>query len=126
MDTRQTVETMYRALASNDISGFLGTLASDVVIIEPAFLPYGGTYTSRDVFVRSVAPQLGSALEMSTLTLDSLFVEGDRAMSIFRVQVAATGEQMVIAEELVVHEGKVVEMRVFVHDAPSLVYTPPS
>jgi len=126
MDTRQTVEAMYRALATDDIPGFLDKLARDVVISEPAFLPYGGTYSGRDVFVRSVGPQVTRVLKMSTLVVNRLLVEDDCAISILRVEIAATGQQMEIAEELVVRDGKVVEVRVFVNDAPSLICAPAS
>jgi ketosteroid isomerase-like protein len=126
MDTRQTVEAMYHALATNDMPGFLDKLASDVVISEPAFLPYGGTYTGRDVFVRSVGPQVSGLLKMPTLVVDRLLIEGDCAIAIVRVEVAATGEQIEVAEELVVRDGKVVGVRVFVHDAASLIGDPSS
>lgn len=124
MNTRQTVEAMYRALATNDMPGFLDKLASDVVISEPAFLSYGGTYTGRDDFVRSVGRRINGLLKMSTLVVDRLLVDRDCAIAIVRVEVAATGQHFEAAEELVVRDGKVVEIRVFVHDAASLIGTP--
>jgi ketosteroid isomerase-like protein len=126
MGTREIVEAMYRALAADDIPGFLDKLASDVAISEPAFLPYGGSYTGRDDFVRSVGPQVSSVLKMSSLVVDRLLVEDDCAIAIVRIEVEATGQQMEVAEELVVRDGKVVQVRVFVHDAPSLVCAPSS
>lgn len=48
------VRGLYAALAGGDIPGLLARLDPDVIVDEPAQLPYGGVHRGREVFVRSV------------------------------------------------------------------------
>ncbi|MFE3167544.1 nuclear transport factor 2 family protein [Streptomyces sp. NPDC059224] len=59
--TRTATETatdvvggLYEALGRGDVAGVLARLAPEVVVDEPAPLPYGGVHQGREVFVRSV------------------------------------------------------------------------
>ncbi|CAK7281837.1 nuclear transport factor 2 family protein [Streptomyces misionensis] len=50
----QVVRGLYDALGKGDVPGVLAKLAPDVIIDEPAQLPYGGVHQGREVFVQSV------------------------------------------------------------------------
>jgi len=113
--TRETVETMYRALATGDWAGFTQALSDEIVIEEPQFLPYGGTYVGR-AGLRTLAPRIGAALDMSTLRIEHMLVEADRAFTVLRVQMTTGGGWLRAAEETVVRDGKVTEWRIYLLD----------
>lgn len=46
--------SLYEALATGDVPGVLARLDPDVVVDEPAELPYGGVHRGRDVFLQSI------------------------------------------------------------------------
>ncbi|MEU1623327.1 nuclear transport factor 2 family protein [Streptomyces sp. NPDC005722] len=48
------VRGLYDALGRGDVAGVLARLAPDVVVDEPAQLPYGGVHRGREAFARSV------------------------------------------------------------------------
>ncbi|MFJ5219714.1 nuclear transport factor 2 family protein [Streptomyces sp. NPDC088354] len=48
------VRALYDALAKGDVPGVLALLAPEVIVDEPAQLPYGGVHQGREAFVRSV------------------------------------------------------------------------
>ncbi|MFE2072683.1 MULTISPECIES: nuclear transport factor 2 family protein [Streptomyces] len=50
----QVVRGLYDALGKGDVPGVLAKLAPDVIIDEPAQLPYGGVHQGREVFVQSI------------------------------------------------------------------------
>ncbi|MET9170423.1 nuclear transport factor 2 family protein [Streptomyces misionensis] len=50
----QVVRGLYDALGKGDVPGVLAKLAPDVIIDEPARLPYGGVHQGREVFVQSI------------------------------------------------------------------------
>ncbi|GAA1631687.1 nuclear transport factor 2 family protein [Actinoplanes couchii] len=48
------VRALYDALGRGDVPGLLARLDPDVIVDEPARLPYGGVHRGRDVFVQSI------------------------------------------------------------------------
>lgn len=48
------VRGLYDALAKGDVPGLLGRLDPEVIVDEPAQLPYGGVHRGREVFVQSI------------------------------------------------------------------------
>ncbi|MFX4294039.1 nuclear transport factor 2 family protein [Streptomyces bohaiensis] len=50
----QVVRGLYDALVTGDVPGVLAKLAPDVIVDEPAQLPYGGVHQGREVFVQSI------------------------------------------------------------------------
>lgn len=125
MGTREIVEAMYEALSVGDWKGFTGMLGDEVVLSEPPFLPYGGIYRGASGLKR-IAPQIGAALDMATLRIQRVVVEGDHAFAVLSVEVVTSGERLVVAEEVTVQDNKVTEWTVYVHDAATLLSRTPS
>jgi ketosteroid isomerase-like protein len=44
MSAVETIQAMYDAARAGDFDGFFAHLGDDIVLEEPDFLPYGGTY----------------------------------------------------------------------------------
>ncbi len=120
---RAVVENMYAAGINGDLPGLLSAMADDVVIHEPAFLPYGGTYVGRDAFVGMYA-KLAKVLDVSRIRLDYLVADGDRVIGVLRIPDLTTGEDIVFAEQSTLRDGKVVDFQIFFHDAQSLIGLP--
>lgn len=120
--SRELVERFYAAAASGDTETFLGSVADDIVVHEPAFLPYGGVYRGRDGFVA----MLGEAAKMAdvgSLVVDHIVAEGQRAFAVLRLRLLDGGE-IHVAEESVIRDGLIAELRIFVHDAGTVVPQP--
>lgn len=54
MSAGDVVRALYESLLKGDVPGFLARLDPDVIVNEPAELPYGGVHLGRDAFVQSV------------------------------------------------------------------------
>jgi uncharacterized protein len=106
MDTRDVVQAFYDAAASGDLQTFLGLLADDAVI-------RGG--------MRTMFGQASAVLDVPTLKVRHMVVEGDRAFTVLSVDRNGGGGTMLIAEEAVIRDGKVAELRIYVHDAAGVV-----
>ena len=119
MRTRDVVARMYDAAAGGDLDGFFGAMSDDVVVREPRFLSYGGTYSGKDELVALVS-KLAAEFDLSTLKAEYIVADGDRAFAVLRIGLAGSDESLVVAEESRVRDGKVTELRVFVHDGGRL------
>lgn len=120
MGTRETVEAFYRSASNGDVSAFFGALADDVVVTEPSFLPYGGTWKGHDG-MRAMLEPAGGILNIVTLQVQHIVVDGERAFATLSVGRVGTDETLVIAEEAVVSNDKITELTVYVHEFGSLV-----
>jgi uncharacterized protein len=125
--TRETVEAnralmthMYVAAAKGDFAGVLACLADDVVVNEPALLPYGGTYHGTTDFM-NVIPKIAELLDLANLRVDRLIADSDRVIGVIRRADRATGQDVLLAEESRIRDGKVVEINVFYNEARSLL-----
>jgi uncharacterized protein len=58
------VRDLYAALSKGDVPALLERLDPDVIVDEPAALPYGGVHRGRDVFVQSI---LGAMMGYATV-----------------------------------------------------------
>lgn len=120
MGTREIVESLYDAAVKGDMEGFLAQLSDDLVLTEPGFLPYGGVYKGKDGMQAMLGPA-SAILNIPTLRVHYIVVEGDRAIAKLSINRIGTDETMVIAEESLVRDGKIAEITIYVHDAGSLV-----
>ncbi|MFF4896170.1 nuclear transport factor 2 family protein [Streptomyces sp. NPDC001068] len=60
------VRGLYEALAKGDVEGVVARLAPEVVVDEPAQLPYGGVHHGREAFVGSV---LGAMMRRAAVAI---------------------------------------------------------
>jgi hypothetical protein len=122
-ENRRLMQALYDAVSAGDLDGVLNRLADDVVIREPAFLPYGGEYRGKELFGELVG-KIAKTYDMTQIRADYLVADGERVIGLLRMPDLATGEDVLVAEESVIRDGKVVQMTVFVHDAQSLISAP--
>lgn len=102
------------------VSGLFGEAAlagmhDDVVLEEPDFLPYGGTHHGVEGF-RDVMVGASQILDLSRTTLDGVLADGEHAVRFLRVTLRDTDEEVAVAEEIRLREGKVASVRVFWFD----------
>ncbi|MBM2620923.1 nuclear transport factor 2 family protein [Actinoplanes sp. LDG1-06] len=95
MNTTEVLRSLYEALSKGDVAGVLARLDPDVVVDEPAELPYGGVNRGRDVFLQSV---LGVMMSHAAVALAGFTVYdgGDgKAIGVLEgtLTAHATGEQ---------------------------------
>jgi ketosteroid isomerase-like protein len=119
-DSRRFVQAMYDAGSRGDVEGLLSHLAQDVVVREPAFLPYGADYHGHQEFL-SLFTKIGKVLDITKIQIDYLVADDDKVIGIIRIPDITTGQTILLAEESILRDGKIVEMRIFFHDAQSLI-----
>ena len=120
---RAIVEAMFAAANSGDIDGVFALLSEDVTIIEPLFMPFGKTYHGKDEFL-GLAQVLPNYLDVSSITVHYTIADGDRVAACVGITDVATGEPTRFIEQFTIKDGKIVENRVFYHDAGSLIGMP--
>jgi hypothetical protein len=87
----------------------------DLVMIEPATLPFGGTYRGLQDFKRFY-PEVRRYYDFETWQVLGVYGDGDTVFATTRVGVAGTSTVMYIAEQFTFSGTKIVEVRVHVCD----------
>ncbi|MGW0832686.1 nuclear transport factor 2 family protein [Streptomyces prunicolor] len=121
--SRAVVEAMFEAGKKGDVERVVSYLSDDVQIIEPLFLPFGKTYHGKDGFF-DLAQILPNYLDLSAITVHYTIADGDRVAACVGIPDVATGELTRFIEQFTVKDGKIVENRLFYHDAAGLVAKP--
>lgn len=118
--SRALMTHMYDSAAKGDFAAVLACLADDLVVHEPPFLPYGGDHQGVDAFANGVIPAVMQHLDVSRLVVDRMVAENDRVIGIIRMPAHATGGDILLAEESLIRDGKVVEIWVYYHETQGL------
>lgn len=119
--SKQVVLDMYAAGMSGDVEGMLKQMAEDAFVLhEPTFLPYGGSYRGRAGMIEAFT-KIGARLDVTAIEIDYVVAEGERVFVVMRTTDLGSGEQVLLAEENLVRDGLIHEMRVYFHEARSLV-----
>ena len=117
---RTIIERLYSSMTERyDFEEFLSYLSDDLIVHEPLCLPYGGDYYGKDALLNLV-PSIAEIINLSTLRLDYVVADGDRVMAVIRAAGFESGTNLHLIEESRILDGKVVEMRVYCFDHPSL------
>ncbi|RSM53322.1 nuclear transport factor 2 family protein [Actinoplanes sp. ATCC 53533] len=120
---RAIVLGMFAAANNGDIDGVFSFLSDDITIIEPPFMPFGKTYHGKDEFF-ALAPVLRNYMDVSSITVHYTIADGDRVAACVGIADVATGELTRFIEQFTIKNGKIVENRVFYHDAGTLIDQP--
>jgi hypothetical protein len=99
------------------LEDFPGRFEPDLVMYEPAVLPFGGTYRGLQQF-QKFYPEVRRYYDFATWKLLGVYGDGDTVFATTRVDVAGTARVMYIAEQFTFHGDKIAEVRVHVCDAP--------
>src|SRR5882757_2066786 len=113
--TRQVVRAIHAASARGDLENERQLFSPDLVIEEPPYLPYGGTYHGYDGFLR-LATRAVQFVDFSSLVLESLTVEGNLAFAVVRVRLLS-GTEIIATEQWRVEKGLAVHCRISWFDA---------
>jgi hypothetical protein len=117
---RSIMESFYAAGARGDLDAMMDCLADDVVIYEPPYLPFGGEYRGKEGLAainQAVAP----LVDATQFKIHYIVADGDRTVAVGGFPVNDTGQFTLFAEESTLADGKIVEIRIYYHDAQSLI-----
>jgi hypothetical protein len=95
------------------LEDFPDRFSPDLVMIEPATLPFGGTYRGLQEFQRFY-PEVRRYYDFDTWKLLGVYGDGDTVFATTSVGVAGTSTVMYIAEQFTFAGTKIVEVRVHV------------
>ena len=118
--SRAVAQAFYDAIIAGDVDGFVAVSAEDMVCHQPSFLPYGKSYYGRDTFV-GLFDTFAKYYDLTKIRCDYLVADGERVFGLMRVPVLTNGQDVLFAEQVVVRDGKVVELRIFVHEAQTMI-----
>lgn len=113
--TRRVVSAIHAASARGEIEKERQLFSPDLVIEEPPYLPYGGTFHGYDGFMQ-LASHAIEFVDFSSLVLESLTVEGNLAFVVVRVRLWS-GAQVIATEQWRVENGLAVYCRISWFDA---------
>jgi ketosteroid isomerase-like protein len=117
------VRGLYQAAMSDALPALLALLDDDVVVNEPAFLPYGGIYRGKDGFGK-LLEKIAKTYDMTAIKFDDLMADGNQVFGILRMPDLRTGGDVLLAERSTIRDGRIVDMTIFFHDAQSLIDAP--
>src|SRR3984893_3386137 len=107
---RRVVRAIHAASARGDLEKERQLFSPDLVIEEPPYLPYGGTYHASGGFLR-LATHAIQFVDFSSLVLESLTVEGNLAFAVIRVRLLS-GTEIIATEQWRVEKGLAVHCRI--------------
>jgi ketosteroid isomerase-like protein len=116
---RVAAEVMYGAAKVGDLETFFSFISPDVVVEEPGFLPYGGTYYGIEGLQKLFAT-LASEFDLAGLDFERIVADGDYVCAIGKAPLARGGA-LTFIERIRMREGKVVSLRIYVHEASGLI-----
>jgi ketosteroid isomerase-like protein len=116
---QKLVADAYAAMLQGDFKGFVGLFDPEIVVTEPACLPYGGTFRG----VKEVMAGLGNAapyLDSAKMVVEYVFAQDDRVAALLSIPLRDGSATASIAEHWLIRDGKAVELSVYWSD-PTLV-----
>jgi hypothetical protein len=116
-ETRRVVLAIHDASVSRDVEEERLLFSPDLIIEEPPYLPYGGTFHGHAGFLK-VAAMAAEYVDFSSLSLESLTVEGALAFVVLKARLWS-GPEFIATEEWRVENGLAVYARISWFDASS-------
>lgn len=120
--TRAVVARFYRLAMAGDGQALLDECVhEDIVVEEPSYLPHAGIHRGSAAFAGEVLASAANLIELSSLRIEHILADGDRAAAIVHARVIDSDDDVIIAEHWVVADGKLSGLRVYVHDPAPLL-----
>lgn len=96
--SKETIQSLYAALARGDVAAVLGLLAPDGKWIEAEGFPYGGTYVGPQAVLQNVFARLGAEWSSFTAVPAQLVAEGETvvALGTYSGTYKATGKKITV------------------------------
>jgi uncharacterized protein len=117
--SQKLVADAYAAMLAGDYKGFFGVFDPEIVVSEPACLPYGGTFRG----AKEVMAALGNAgpyLDSAKMVVEYVFAQDDRVAALLSIPLRDGSGTASIAEHWLLRDGKAVELNVYWSD-PTLL-----
>lgn len=113
--SKEAVLRFYDAAATGDAEALARSVHEDFRAEAPPMLPWGGVTEGRDAVIARILPQLAAHLDLDSLTIESIYGEGDK---VFVTITAATvrGEPVMLGEDWTLRDGKPAAVRVYWFD----------
>lgn len=118
--SKAKVLTMYAAAGKGDFATALSCMADDIAVIEPPYLPYGGTYRGKVEFQQLLA-KISEHADLSAMKMEGVVAEGDTVFVCLQIGDRKTGKPLQLVERSIVRDGKIVEMKIFYFDAGAMI-----
>jgi ketosteroid isomerase-like protein len=117
---RTLIKEFFEAGSRGDFDRVLEIMAPDIVIRQPPFLPYGGTYIGRDAFP-ALAAKMTQYIDMKNARLVHLVAGPDVSFAVQQVTDIRTGRDCLMCVQMTIRHGQLVETQVFYHEVQSLL-----
>jgi ketosteroid isomerase-like protein len=95
-----------------DIDAFVATLAPDIQVHEPDYLPYGGTYHGPDGFLELLG-EATKILDLGSMKVLTASADEDRVILLMRADLVGTGDPMLVTEHWTISGDRITDVRVF-------------
>jgi hypothetical protein len=95
------------------LDDFPDRVDSNLIVYQPASLPFGGTYHGLAEF-RQAWPKMGAYYDFSRAEFLGLYGDGDTVFASIKVGLAGSQSSVFLAEEFTFHGTKLVEVRAHV------------
>lgn len=115
----KVVRGIYKAMVDRDLASFLPLIADDFTVVQPSWLPYGGSHHGVDGLLDMFRQAL-RVFDVSELQVRSLVAEGDEVRAVFVIQTRGRGVDVLVSEHWRVTDGKARHLEVSFDD-PTLV-----
>lgn len=99
------------------LKDFPGKASEDMIVHEPSSLPFGGTYKGIEAFEKFY-PEVRKFYDFSRFELINVYAEGDAVFAIIKAGIANTADSILLCEHFTFKEGKIIEVRLYLHDFP--------
>lgn len=116
---RALLRNFYDAALRGDMAALTSYFADDVVVSEPDFLPYGGTYRGAEGFAALLAAMAPHA-DLAGLVVGDIHADDNTVYATIQLPDKHTGELVELIERAVIRDGKIAELSIFAHTARSL------
>lgn len=117
---REVAEAMYAAVSAGDLAKFLTFISPDVVVEEPAYLSYGGTYRGHEG-LQQLFDIFASTFDFGGLVIERITVDGDFVFASCSIKLQGSGDVVTFTERVQLVDGKAAHLRVYMYEAASLL-----
>lgn len=115
---RAIVEAFFAAGNRRDHEAAMALMDDDIVIRQPEFLEWGGAYVGKSGFPE-LAAKMSKYIDMSSTKIERIVADGDVVFSIHRTKEADSDREALLAVQMTIRDGKLIENRVYYHQASS-------
>jgi ketosteroid isomerase-like protein len=115
------IRAFYDGAERGDISSFGAFLHPDFQVSVPNYLPWGGTHSGAEHFLKDVLPQAAKVLDFSKYSYENFTTEGNHIVVLIKVGVEGSNAIIRVADHWDLKDGKVVSLLVTYYEPQALL-----